>query len=106
MANRERLDDLWAMVRAVPAGRVVGYGALGAAVVPPVSGLVVGHWMASCPVDVPWWRVVGAKGNFPVFKRGPEFGVEQRKRLEAEGVVFDEEGLVERGHFVWPRDLE
>ncbi len=101
MANHERLDHVWKMIRSVPAGKVVGYGALGAAVVPPVSGLVVGHWMASCPQDVPWWRVVGAKGNLPVFKRGPGFGVEQQRLLESEGVAFVD-GMVDAKHFVWP----
>jgi alkylated DNA nucleotide flippase Atl1 len=80
---------------------VVGYGALGRALVPPVSGLVVGHWMAHCPEGVPWWRVVGAKGNLPVFKRDASFAAAQEGRLREEGVAFAE-GRVAPGAFVVP----
>ena len=82
----ERQNDLWRLVRAVPKGRVVGYGALGRVLVPPVSGLIVGHWMSHCAEDVPWWRVVGAKGNLPVFKRDATFAHAQEQRLTAEDV--------------------
>jgi alkylated DNA nucleotide flippase Atl1 len=55
----------------------------------PVGGYMVGRWMASCPEDVPWWRVVAKTGHLPVGKRDPRLGIEQRTLLEQEGVTFD-----------------
>ena len=77
----------------------MSYGALGQALVPPVSGLIVGHWMAGCGEDVPWWRVVGAKGNLPVFKRDASFAIAQEDRLREEGVEFVD-GLITGSFFV------
>ena len=99
MSATPRTERLWQLVRSVPRGRVVGYGALGQALVPPVSGLVVWHWMAHCPDDVPWWRVVGAKGNLPVFKRDASFAAAQENRLREEGVGFSD-GRVAASAFV------
>ena len=94
-----RQERLWELVRSVPRGRVVSYGALGRELASPVSGLVVGHWMASCPDDVPWWRVVGAKGNLPVFKRDTSFAIAQESKLREEGVEFVD-GLVSPEAFI------
>ena len=93
------MERLWVLIRSVPRGRVVSYGALGQALVPPVSGLVVGHWMNGCESDVPWWRVVGAKGNLPVFKKDASYAIAQEHRLREEGVEF-EDGLVVKSFFV------
>ena len=41
------LDELWEAVRNVPAGHVVSYGALGGSLSRPVSGYLVGRWMAN-----------------------------------------------------------
>lgn len=50
---------------------------------------MVGRWMAGCPDDLPWWRVVNRLGELPVAKRGPELAMLQRTQLEAEGVEFE-----------------
>lgn len=84
----DRKDTLWNYVRAVPCGRVVGYGDLGRAMTNPVSGYVVGRWMASAPDGVPWWRVVAKDGRLAIAKRDPAMAQVQRARLEAEGVRF------------------
>jgi methylated-DNA-protein-cysteine methyltransferase-like protein len=53
--------------------------------------------MANCPDDVPWQRVVNAKGEI-----SPRPGARrQRELLEAEGVVFDEKGRVDFKKFGW-----
>ncbi|MBU2611265.1 MAG: MGMT family protein, partial [Chloroflexi bacterium] len=51
----------------------------------------------ACPDDVPWWRVINAQGKISL-KRGAE---EQRARLEAEGVEFDERGRVDTKKYKW-----
>lgn len=85
MTSRVELYDL---VRKIPAGRCAGYGALGRFLTNPVSGYVVGRWMASAPEDAPWWRVVAKDGTLVVAKRDPALGIRQRRLLEAESVPF------------------
>lgn len=88
------LDDLWAVVATIPSGRVASYGDVGKAMPRPVSGVLVGKWMTNCPPDVPWWRVVGRNGDLLIGSRGPTYALDQRRKLEAEGVVFDGDRVV------------
>jgi alkylated DNA nucleotide flippase Atl1 len=44
--------------------------------------------------DVPWWRVVAKDGSLPISKRNPALAQEQRDKLQAEGVEFDDDGRV------------
>ncbi len=82
------LEHLWKLVREIPAGRCATYGALGQALPNPVSGKIVGGWMAQAPADVPWWRVIAKGGGFPIAKRDPILGLTQKQLLEQEGVPF------------------
>ena len=88
------IAQVWQVTRAIPAGRVLSYGAVGARCDPPISGYVCGRIMIRSHHDVPWWRVVGKDGALPIIKRNPELAREQRTKLEAEGVEFDDEGRV------------
>jgi alkylated DNA nucleotide flippase Atl1 len=55
---------------------------------------------------VPWHRVVNAQGRISI-KGSPEGAAEQRARLEAEGVVFDEHGYLNMQRYLWkPSFLE
>ncbi|MBM3150606.1 MAG: methyltransferase [Chloroflexi bacterium] len=98
---------VWDIVRRVPPGRVTAYGRI-AQMIPPPGGMDaksylafgarwVGGAMAQCPADVPWWRVINAKGEISL-RPGAQ---EQRARLEAEGVEFDDRGRVDLKHFGW-----
>ena len=82
------LDELWNLVRSIPAGKVASYGAVGAALKNPASGFMVGRWMAQCPEGVPWWRVVAKTGSLPIEKVNPYLEMDQRRLLEREGVSF------------------
>src|SRR5512143_1963539 len=92
---------VWSVVRSIPAGRVASYGQI-ARLIPLPEGVDpesysafgprwVGSAMARGPDDVPWQRVLSAKGEI-----SPRPGAEhQRRLLEAEGVVFDARGRVD-----------
>jgi methylated-DNA-protein-cysteine methyltransferase related protein len=88
MERADRLQELWRLVGQIPHGRCVGYGDLGRALTNPVSGFLVGKWMAQAPPDVPWWRVVKKDGSIALDARDPAAGHEQRVRLRAENVPF------------------
>ncbi len=45
--------------------------------------------MAACPADVPWQRVLNAKGEISLK------GDAQRRLIAAEGVTFDVQGRVD-----------
>lgn len=94
-----QLESLWAAVRSIPRGKVASYGAVGRALKNPCSGFLVGRWMHSCPPDVPWWRVVNAKGHLPIGKKSPALAIEQRHLLEKEKVKFDDDTI--RESYFW-----
>lgn len=83
------LEALWEVVRSIPPGRCASYGDVGSALAEPATGFQVGRWMARCPEDVPWWRVVSKQGRFPITRRHPALGFQQRELLEREGVHFE-----------------
>jgi len=87
-------DPLWELVREIPFGKCASYGDLGRALPHPTTGRIVGRWMASCPEDIPWWRVVAKSGALPLYNRSPHMGADQRSRLEEEGVTFKDEHVV------------
>jgi methylated-DNA-protein-cysteine methyltransferase-like protein len=97
------LEELWRIVESIPRGRVASYGSVGRAMRNPASGYMVGRWMANCPSDVPWWRVVSKQGLMPVWKRNPDAELEQISRLLAEGVeVVD--GRIDMHRFAWEEE--
>ncbi|HWD40125.1 MAG TPA: MGMT family protein [Fimbriimonas sp.] len=93
-------DELWRLIGSIPKGRVASYGALGQALSTPCSGFLVGRWLAGCPADVPWWRVVAKDGRLPVWKRGAEVEREQIERLAREAVEVVE-GRVAMDRYEW-----
>jgi methylated-DNA-protein-cysteine methyltransferase-like protein len=77
-------------VRAIPRGRVATYGQVAQLVGVPRGARAVGWALRALDARtarrVPWHRVVGATGR--VSLRAGAGPVLQRRRLEAEGVVF------------------
>jgi methylated-DNA-protein-cysteine methyltransferase-like protein len=83
------MEELWNLIRSIPVGKVTSYGALGEALIHPTNGHAVGRWMASCPEDVPWWRVVAKDGRLPIWKRNPAWEDQQVEILRSEGVEVE-----------------
>lgn len=76
---------VWRLVGAIPRGHVATYGQLAALLGHARAARAVGVAMRHCPPDVPWHRVVNARGGISL--RGNVAGmVTQRIRLEQEGV--------------------
>lgn len=93
------MDELWKIVRSIPRGRVMSYGDVGKMLKHPASGFLVGKWMASAPDGVPWWRVVSKDGSLSIAKRSTYLAIEQKQRLQDEGVAFLEGGRVHMEKF-------
>ena len=74
------------MIRSIPKGKVSTYGRVAAAAGFPLYHRAVAKFLrGELSSSVPWQRVVGAGGEIKL--RG-DAAVEQRRRLEAEGVAF------------------
>ena len=95
---------VYAWVSSVPAGRVVTYGQVAAALGFPRNARAVGTAMALC-IDggVPWQRVINARGAISV---SGEHAATQRRLLEREGVVFQPNGCVDLDSYAWDPDRE
>lgn len=90
-----------AIVRQIPRGRVATYGQI-AWIEGNSTPRMVGYAMAGLPAgsDVPWQRVINSQGM--ISPRADGSGtIEQRQRLEAEGVRFDAEERVDFDCFGW-----
>jgi len=97
---------VFALVRACPAGRVTTYGWLARSIGYPRGARMVGWFMNVAPEGVPAQRVINSKGEL---SGSWAFGQQGRMRslLEAEGIVFSEDGRVDLKRYGWDpsRDL-
>jgi methylated-DNA-protein-cysteine methyltransferase-like protein len=74
------------VIRQIPRGKVATYGQVAAAAGYPLYHRHVAQLLQRAPLgSLPWQRVVGAGGEI---KLKFEAGLEQRTRLEMEGVRF------------------
>ncbi len=106
MASTGTYSRIYAVVERIPRGRVATYGQVAS-----LAGLAgharqVGYALSALPEarDVPWYRVINARGELsPRSETGGD--ADQRDRLQAEGVVFDERGRTSLRRFRWqPRE--
>jgi methylated-DNA-protein-cysteine methyltransferase-like protein len=74
-----------AMVNRIPRGKVATYGQVAEAAGFPAAARAVASALRQASGAIPWHRVLGSGGRIRL--RG-EAGLEQRLRLEAEGVRF------------------
>lgn len=102
----ERIYD---MVRLIPPSKVTTYGRI-AELVGGCTARMVGYAMAALKSgkspDVPWQRVINAKGKISVHGDGIGNAI-QRVKLEQEGIEFDADDRVDFTRFGWagPEEL-
>ena len=89
-----------ALVAKIPYGRVATYGQLSELIDGRLSPAGIGWALRASDGSLPWHRVVNAKGG--VSTDGDVPG-RQRVLLEAEGVQFSADGLVDLEKFRWRR---
>lgn len=91
------------VIRRIPPGRVATYGQVAAAAGLPGRALHVGYALAALPErsDIPWHRVINARGE--ISPRTGDGSAEkiQRVLLESEGVSFDHRGRIDLERFGW-----
>ena len=98
--------QVFALVKACPAGRVTTYGWIGKALGYPRGARMIGWIMNETPNGVPAQRVINSKGELSGSWAFGQSGT-MRQLLEAEGVVFSAEERVDMKRYGWDptRDL-
>lgn len=94
-------ESIYALVRQVPPGRVITYGQV-ARLVGGCSARMVGYAMAALSegMDVPWQRVINARGR--ISPHGFGYGSAlQRQLLEEEGIIFRPDGSMDLDEYGW-----
>lgn len=93
----DKLAAVWRLVRRIPKGRVTTYGDLADRLGEGFTARSVGRALRLTPpgLRLPWHRVVAAGGRIAV---PGEASLEQRWRLEAEGVRFSGRKVRIRDH--------
>jgi len=99
--NGESLyQRIYRVVRRIPPGQVASYGGIARMV--RTGPRQVGYAMAALSAhdNVPWHRVINSRGEISL-RKGGQADTEQRRLLQAEGVVFDRRGRVDFDRFGW-----
>ena len=102
MARMTAYERIYRAVRRVPRGRVATYGQI--AELAKASGpRQVGYALHALPDghDLPWHRIINARGMISLDAHGLGGGNLQRALLEAERVVFNEKGRIDLKRYQW-----
>jgi methylated-DNA-protein-cysteine methyltransferase related protein len=97
---------IYAVIAKVPRGRVSTYGWIAERAGLPRRARLVGQALSQLPDGhrLPWHRIINAQGRISFPPRSTQ-AIEQRRRLEAEGVYFLR-GRVNLDRFGWRLTLD
>lgn len=86
-SNREAI---YLALMSIPAGKVITYGQLAALAGMPGAARLAGTVLCGLPekTELPWHRVINAQGKISLPEGSPGHH-EQKRRLEAEGIKFN-----------------
>jgi methylated-DNA-protein-cysteine methyltransferase related protein len=100
-------DRIYATVNRIPHGKIATYGQIANLAGLPRRARLVGYalFRVTAESDVPWHRVINAKGEISEspFREGNDYL--QRALLEAEGIVFNPAGKISLAQHQWQPDL-
>jgi methylated-DNA-protein-cysteine methyltransferase-like protein len=98
----EFFQRVYEIAARIPRGKVVTYGQIAAALGDPRQARTVGWAMRSAPewLDIPWHRIVNSSGGISTRYTTDGLNI-QRKLLEDEGIVFNEDGRLDLERYRW-----
>jgi methylated-DNA-protein-cysteine methyltransferase related protein len=90
---------IYELVQAVPPGTVSTYGDIATIVGGGIDAWTIGQALNQVPKDheqtIPWQRIINSQGGISTK------GLLQRKLLEDEGIVFNEQSKIDLRRFRW-----
>jgi methylated-DNA-protein-cysteine methyltransferase-like protein len=97
-------DQIYTVVRQIPQGRVATYGQIADLAGFPGQARLVGYALYQVDMktsNIPWHRVINAKGevSHSPFRHGTDYL--QRSLLEDEGIEFTPEGKISLQTYLW-----
>lgn len=102
-----KYHQIYAIVRQIPYGQVATYGQVADLANLPGQARLVGYALFRVvdSDEVPWHRVINAKGMISAspFRDGNDYL--QRSRLEAEGIQFSPEGKISLTQYRWQPEI-
>lgn len=114
--NNSVFFSVYKIVKQIPKGKVFTYGAISKLISGRLTAQGVGWALNALPEipkssakdmpefhsgNVPWHRVINAKGQTSTSKRPDMPADQQRVMLEGEGVKFDLDGVVDLKIYLW-----
>jgi methylated-DNA-protein-cysteine methyltransferase-like protein len=97
-------EDIYAIVRQIPKGKVATYGQVAELANLYGKARLVGYALYRVDMrssDIPWHRVINAKGEIShsPLRHGNDYL--QRSLLEQEGIKFSPEGKIKLREYLW-----
>ncbi|MFW6042117.1 MAG: MGMT family protein [Chloroflexota bacterium] len=108
MVQQSFYEQVYAVVRRIPTGKVTSYGRVAQMLGRPNAARAVGYALSALKdekrndeyVAVPWHRVVNSQGRISIKNR--EYSAQnQANLLRAEGVIVDERLQIDLEEFLW-----
>lgn len=108
LKNLSTYEAIYQVVRQIPRGKVATYGQVAELANLPGQARLVGYALYRVNGDeaeVPWHRVINAKGEISEspFRYGSDYV--QRSLLEQEGVEFNSKGKINLQRYRWQPEL-
>lgn len=97
-------EQVYKIVLQIPPGKVMTYGQISLLLGEKLSAAGVGWAMNATPSDerkIPWHRVINSRGGVSTNKILNVAPNLQKNLLEAEGLVFNEQGLIDLKTYQW-----
>ena len=94
-------ESIHRIVARIPYGKVATYGQISRMLDARYSAQFVGWALHSSPDGLPWHRVINSKGAVStkqILGYAPDM---QQQLLEAEGIVFDDQGRCDLSRYQW-----
>ena len=102
-------EQVYAVVRQIPRGKVTSYGRIAKMLGAPTAARAVGYALRALKdkgddpayADIPWQRVVNSQGRISIVNR--EHGAQrQAELLRSEGVEVSEDLRIDLDIYLWP----
>ena len=94
-------ERVYKIVREIPSGRVMTYGQIAEILGEGYTPRTIGYVMHAADTEnVPWQRVINAKGGCSTGKMTMPVNLQQ-KMLEDENIVFSEKGFCDLNEYLW-----